>query len=105
MAAKAGKSIRGPIWALIVLNLADGIFTWWGLLAGVIEEANPLLSRFSPLTILFIKLALSAFLAAFLFTPFAQSESRKWRVFLLIANAMYIGILALHLTWVAFVYL
>ncbi|WP_445683742.1 DUF5658 family protein [Solibacillus sp. FSL W7-1324] len=44
---------------ILLLNLIDGIFTAWGLSNEWIEEANPLMSSFSPLTILGIKVTLS----------------------------------------------
>lgn len=97
--------LKKPIGALAVLNLVDGILTYWGLLAGAIEEANPLLSGLSPLAVFAVKLLLSVCLAAFLFTSLVRLESRLWRYFLLAANIVYGGILLLHVIWITFYYL
>ncbi|MFC4711342.1 DUF5658 family protein [Planococcus dechangensis] len=105
MAVQPKTPLKKPIWTLIVLNLTDGFLTYWGLVAGAIEEANPLLSSFAPLTIFLIKLLLSACLAGFLFTPLVHLQSRFWRYFLLSVNVLYFGILALHITWLTLVYL
>lgn len=105
MAVQPKSPLKKPIWTLIVLNLTDGFLTYWGLVAGAIEEANPLLSSFAPLTIFLIKLLLSACLACFLFTPLVRLQSRFWRYFLLGVNVLYFGILALHIMWLTVVYL
>ncbi|MGM0898795.1 MAG: DUF5658 family protein [Bacillota bacterium] len=105
MADQPSTPLKKPIWTLIILNLADGFLTYWGLLAGAIEEANPLLSALPPITIFVIKLFLSACLAAFLFTPLVRLQSRIWHYFLLAANFVYAGILGLHIIWLSFVYL
>ncbi len=97
--------LKKPIGALAILNLADGLLTYWGLLAGAIEEANPLLSGLSPPAVFAVKLLLSVCLAAFLFTPLVRSKSLAWRYFLLTANIVYGGILLLHIIWVSFYYL
>lgn len=105
MSEQLRTPLKKPIWTLLVLNLADGFLTYWGLLAGAIEEANPLLSGLPPLAILTVKLLLSACLAAFLFTPLVRLNSRLWRYFLLAANFIYVGILSLHIAWIALLYL
>lgn len=105
MSEQLRTPLKKPIWTLAVLNLADGFLTYWGLLAGAIEEANPLLSGLPPLAIFTVKLLLSACLAAFLFTPLVRLESRIWRYFLLAANFVYVGILSLHIIWIALLYL
>lgn len=105
MVDSAHAPLKKPIWLLALLNMADGFLTYWGLQAGAIEEANPLLSSLSPMAIFSIKLLLSACLAAFLFTPLIRVQSRIWRYFLFAVNVLYTGILALHITWLALVYL
>ena len=105
MAGQPNTPLKKPIWTLIILNLADGFLTYWGLVAGAIEEANPLLSSLTPMTIFIIKLLLSACLACFLFTPLVRLQSSFWRYFLLAVNVLYFGILALHITWLTLVYL
>lgn len=105
MAIQPGTPLKKPIWTLVILNLADGFLTYWGLLAGAIEEANPLLSALPPFTIFMIKVLLSVCLASFLFTPLVRLQSRIWRYFLLAANIVYLGILGLHITWLTLIYL
>lgn len=105
MSEQLRAPLKKPIWTLAVLNLADGFLTYWGLIAGAIEEANPLLSGLPPLAIFSVKLLLSVCLAAFLFTPLVRLESRVWRYFLLAANLVYVGILSLHIVWIALLYL
>lgn len=105
MSKPLATPLKKPIGTLAVLNLADGLLTYWGLLAGAIEEANPLLSGLPPLTVFTVKLLLSACLAAFLFTPLVRIESRTWRYFLLAANIVYGCILLLHVIWISFLYL
>ena len=101
-----GKApLKGSIWLLIVLNALDGILTYFGLTRGVVEEANPLLSSFAPLTILGIKLLLSLFLFGLLFTTFAGIRTAVWRYTLLSVNVLYSMILALHLYWLPFLFI
>ncbi|MBT2582908.1 DUF5658 family protein [Planococcus sp. ISL-109] len=105
MAIQPNTPLKKPIWTLVILNGADGFLTYWGLLAGAIEEANPLLRSLTPLTIFMIKVLLSACLASFLLTSLVRLQSRFWRYFLLAVNVLYFGILALHITWLTLVYL
>ncbi|MDN5709640.1 MAG: DUF5658 family protein [Planococcus sp. (in: firmicutes)] len=105
MSEQLTTPLKKPIWTLIVLNLADGFLTYWGLLSGAIEEANPLLSGLPPFAIFTLKVLLSACLAAFLFTPLVQLESWIWRYFLLATNFIYISILSLHIMWIVLLYL
>lgn len=105
MANQPSTPLKRPIWTLVILNVADGCLTYWGLLAGAIEEANPLLSPLPPVAIFMIKLLLSACLAAFLLTPLIRLKSRRWRYSLLAVNVLYLGILALHITWLTLLYL
>ena len=52
----------GWAWLLVALNSLDGIATYVGITLLIISEANPLLIKLDPFTILIIKLFLSTFL-------------------------------------------
>jgi hypothetical protein len=95
--------LKNPVWTLGILNIFDGLLTFIGLTLGYITEGNPLLSSWSPLNILMIKLLLSLCLFSLLFTPFISIQSRSWRYLLLSANILYFMILFLHTVWLVLV--
>lgn len=101
--AETHAPLKMPVWALGILNVLDGLLTFFGLTFGFITEGNPLLSSLSPFSILSIKLLLSVCLFALLFTPFIFIRSRHWRYLLFSANALYSMILFLHAGWLALV--
>ncbi|WP_367269479.1 DUF5658 family protein [Rummeliibacillus sp. TYF005] len=88
---------------ILVLNLIDGICTAWGLSNQWIEEANPLLSSFSPLTILGIKVFLSGFILFLWKSNFPTRLTNVWRVVLSFIMFLYSGIFFLHMTWMVLV--
>lgn len=96
--------LKNHVWILIILNILDGAITYFGLARGVITEANPLLSSFTPFTIFSIKLVLSLCLFALLFTPFIFIQSTAWRLFLISTNALYSMILLLHTVWLSLLF-
>ncbi len=98
-AVEGQRSLKKPIWSLIILNLLDGVLTYLGLSLGVITEQNPLLATLTPLAILTTKAALSLCLFSFLFTSFVRVESRFWQWSLLFANGLYAYVLLLHSYW------
>lgn len=101
-----GKApLKGSIWLLILLNGLDGILTYFGMTRGIVEEGNPLLSSFAPLTILGIKLFLSLLLFGLLFTTFAGIRTPVWRYTLLSVNVLYSMIFVLHLYWLPFLFI
>lgn len=95
--------LKIPVWTLGVLNVSDGLLTFFGLTLGYITEGNPLLSSLSPFAILTIKLLLSLCLFSLLFTPFVSNRTRHWRYLLLSANILYSMILLLHASWLILV--
>lgn len=101
IAAKHSTPLKNHVWALAILNAADGLLTFFGITSGFITEANPLLSSFSPGVILAIKVLLSLCLSGFLFTPFVAIQSRLWRYFFISANTLYSLILLLHIFWLS----
>ncbi|WP_445326881.1 DUF5658 family protein [Solibacillus sp. FSL W7-1464] len=84
---------------ILLLNLMDGIFTAWGLSNEWIEEANPLMSSFSPLTILVIKVSLSGAILLLWKSNFPTRLTNIWRVVLSFVMFLYTGIFLLHMTW------
>ncbi|PSL30605.1 hypothetical protein B0H99_11330 [Planomicrobium soli] len=100
--AENSMPLKKHIWALIILNVLDGMLTFFGLTFGLINEGNPLLQSFSPVTILVIKLLLSLCLFGLLFTPFVFVQSGKWRYFLISTITLYSIILLLHVIWISF---
>lgn len=84
---------------IIVLNTLDGICTYIGLINHWIEEANPLLSGFSPLVILCIKLLLSGAVFWLWKTTFPTRFVNGWKVILVLVVALYSWITLLHLVW------
>jgi hypothetical protein len=99
IAAERRTPLKKQLWTLIVLNFLDGLLTYFGLVFDFIAEGNPLLSTFSPFSILLTKFFLSLCLFALLFTPFVYIQSRKWRSFLIFTNGLYSVVLLLHLCW------
>lgn len=97
--------LKKYIWLLIVLNALDGILTYFGMTRGIVEEGNPLLSSFQPLTILGIKLFLSLCLFGLLFTAFAGIQKAFWRYTFIGANVIYTMIFALHLYWLPLLFI
>lgn len=97
--AKQSTPLKTSVCTLGILNIFDGMLTFFGLTFGHIMEGNPLLSSFSPFSILMIKLLLSLCLFTLLFTPFISIQSRYWRWLLISANMLYFIILFLHARW------
>ena len=95
--------LKIPVWTLGILNVFDGMLTFFGLSLGYITEGNPLLSSLSPFAILTIKLFLSLCLFSLLLTPFIAIRNRYWRYLLLSANVLYSMILILHASWLILV--
>ena len=95
--------IKGMLLVILVLNLFDGIFTAWGLSNEWIEEANPLISSFTPLTIVGIKVALSGALWVLWKLNFPTRLTNVWRVVLSFVMFLYTGIFVLHMTWIMMV--
>jgi len=100
----AGPSARGgtesgvvsSCFALLVLNLLDGLFTLAFLQAGVAEEANPLMRmayEHSPVAFMGIKLGLVNAGAALLWV---NRETPAARTALTIGVFMYAAIVAYH---------
>lgn len=96
---KRNEPLRKHVWNLVILNFLDGVLTYMGLSWGVITEANPILTSFSPLALLATKLLLSLCLFSFLYTPFVRIQSHSWRYSLIFVNTLYSFILLLHFFW------
>ena len=92
--------IKRMLLVILVLNLIDGICTAWGLSNEWIEEANPLMSSFSPLTILGIKVSLSGAILFLWKSNFPTRLTNVWRVVLSFVMFLYSGIFVLHMTWI-----
>lgn len=101
IAAENNTPLKKHVWALIFLNIIDGLLTYFGLIFGIINEGNPLLKSLPPAAILAIKLILSLCLYCLLFTPFVFIQSDTWRYFLVSAITLYSIILLLHLVWIS----
>ena len=95
--------IKQMLLVILVLNLIDGICTAWGISNEWIEEANPLLRSFSPLTILGIKVSLSGILWFLYKSKFPTRYMNFWRVVLFFVMLLYSGIIVLHMTWMILV--
>lgn len=95
--------IKRMLLVILVLNLVDGICTTWGINNEWIEEANPLMSSFSPLTILGIKVALSGAIWLLWKSNFPTRLASVWRVVLSFVMFLYSGIFVLHMTWITMV--
>lgn len=95
--------IKRMLLVILVLNLIDGICTAWGLSNQWIEEANPLMSSFSPLTILGIKVCLSCVILSLWKSNFPTRLTNVWRVVLSFVMFLYSGIFILHITWMVLV--
>ncbi|MFN7250064.1 MAG: DUF5658 family protein [Anaerobacillus sp.] len=88
---------------LSVLNLLDGIFTFWGLSFNFITEANPLMDWLwmkSPWLFIGFKVFLSSSIIILAFHSKHLSNQRRWKIFLLLVNVLYSFILFLHFYWV-----
>ena len=94
-------NIKRMLLVILVLNLIDGIFTAWGLSNEWIEEANPLLSSLSPLTILGTKVILSGLVWLLWKSDFPTRLTNVWRVVLSFVMFLYTGIFVLHITWIS----
>ncbi|MBD8038486.1 hypothetical protein H9635_17210 [Solibacillus sp. A46] len=92
--------IKRMLLVILVLNLIDGICTAWGLSNEWIEEANPLLSSLSPLTILGTKVILSGLVWLLWKSDFPTRLTNVWRVVLSFVMFLYTGIFVLHITWI-----
>ena len=96
-------NIKRMLLVILVLNLIDGICTAWGLSNEWIEEANPLMSSFSPLTILVIKVSLSGVILFLWKSNFPTRLTNVWRVVLSFVMFLYSGIFVLHMAWMVLV--
>lgn len=84
---------------LAVLNALDGIFTYVGLNAGHIGEANPLLSWLPPLALLLLKLGFSAGLFYFILNPQYIPYKKFMFPLFIVVNIVYTFIIGLHIIW------
>ncbi|MBD8071324.1 DUF5658 family protein [Bacillus sp. PS06] len=87
---------------LALLNLLDGIFTFYGLQNGHINEANPImhvLYEFSPLFFLLLKIFLTALLYVILYhlTLITSVWIKRLSLF---ASICYTYIFLLHSYWI-----
>lgn len=94
-------NIKRMLLVILLLNLIDGICTAWGLSNEWIEEANPLMSSFSPLTILGIKVTLSGAILLLWKSNFPTRLTNVWRVVLTFVMFLYTGIFVMHITWIS----
>ncbi|MFS0877461.1 DUF5658 family protein [Solibacillus isronensis] len=94
-------NIKRLLLVILLLNLIDGICTAWGLSNEWIEEANPLMSSFSPLTILVIKVTLSGAILLLWKSNFPTRLTSVWRVVLTFVMFLYTGIFVMHITWIS----
>ena len=81
--------IKRMLIIVLVLNLLDGILTSWGLSNGWIEEANPIMSSFSPLMILCIKVVLSGLMFVLWKSDFPTRLIEAWRMILILVVGLY----------------
>ena len=93
--------IKHMLLVILLLNLIDVICTAWGLSNEWIEEANPLMSSFSPLTILGIKVTLSGAILLLWKSNFPTRLTNVWRVVLTFVMFLYTGIFVMHITWIS----
>jgi hypothetical protein len=87
---------------LALLNLFDGVFTYFGVLHGLIIETNPFMKQlllFHPESFLLLKILVSLFIAltGIMFNPL--QHNRLWNLCLSAICAIYTVIFAIHLYW------
>lgn len=88
---------------LAMLNLLDGLFTFWGLASNLITEANPFMRWMwtkSPWLFIGYKVFLSASLAILAFFFNRLSYQRLWGYGITVLNIVYGGVLIVHIYWV-----
>lgn len=85
---------------LVLLNIIDGVATYYGISASLISEANPLMAQFDALSILVIKIFLSTLLFFIVLGNPKLSDSKNIRDLLILANVCYLGVFSLHVYWI-----
>lgn len=83
----------------MVLNTFDGIFTYIGLKNLQMVEANPLLRRLEPESVLVLKLLLSGLLSYVIYNKGLMKFGKKFLILLSMVIAIYLGVISLHLFW------
>ncbi|WP_316570200.1 DUF5658 family protein [Neobacillus sp. YIM B06451] len=89
------------MYLLAALNFMDGIATYAGMKAFLIEEANPLLASMSPGFIIIMKLALS--LALLFLAKRADLAKPIFKICIGVGNGVYLMIAVLHIYWISIV--
>lgn len=95
-----GDKMVGWAWLLVVLNSLDGIATYVGITLLIISEANPLLIKLDPFTILIIKLFLSTLFAVFILKYPFQQFGKSFKYVLSFANVCYLSVFLFHIIWI-----
>lgn len=86
-----------------LLNLLDGVFTYYGLHNSLIEEENPLMNHLwniHPFVFLGVKIGLSfliLFIAAFIDKK--QLVIKYWKTILIVVSLLYGLVMLMHLCW------
>ncbi|WP_396126171.1 DUF5658 family protein [Anaerobacillus sp. CMMVII] len=91
---------------LAILNLLDGLFTFWGLSNSWITEVNPFMNWMwikSPLLFLGFKMFLSVSLTGLAFYFYRLSYQKLWRCVVMVLNIAYSVILLLHINWIIYI--
>lgn len=91
------------IYLLAALNFMDGIATYAGMKALLINEANPLLNNMPPGIILIVKLGLS--LALLYLIKRIDLKKPIFKIFIGAGNCLYLIIAAMHVYWISFILL
>ena len=95
-------------WMIAILNIFDGLATYYGLANKMMEEANPvmdLLWKTNPLFFLGAKVSLSLliiYVSSGVFQKSGQAFRRLYGIVLAGVLCLYVGVLFLHMTWMAF---
>lgn len=93
-----------------LLNLFDGITTYYGIVHNLIEEVNPLMEFFmtiSPLLFLWMKVVLSILLICVSYLVYQKSKAtfqKRFLYSLVGVSIMYMGLVGMHIFWLSFLY-
>ncbi|WP_394239204.1 DUF5658 family protein [Niallia oryzisoli] len=86
-----------------MLNLVDGVVTFWGLKHSYISELNPLMNQLyeiNPMLFILLKAALSLSLYLFLFLK-KVPQSHWFKGITVLTVVSYTSVFALHCVWLS----
>ncbi|WP_456277329.1 DUF5658 family protein [Bacillus sp. AK128] len=87
---------------LAILNLLDGLLSFFGLQLSVMEEANPIMNELYTIhPILFLTVKVSFSIILYLFIILNKIPNKIWFKYLTyLATTLYTVTLFLHATWI-----